>query len=170
MMQIITTNGHIVILNKSDFSKVCNHTWYALKNRNTYYAVRKVSLGISTLTGKQIRQMLYMHRVIMDTPPNKITDHRDGNGLNNTRYNLRVCTVSQNNQNRKKQNKPALSQYKGVTYNKKDSRWIAQIWFDHNNNFLGGYANEIDAAIAYNKKASELFGKFALLNIIPNDI
>ena len=58
------------------------------------------------------------------------------------------------------------SKYKGVHLRKDTNTWIAQIRFSNKLHYLGIYENEMDAAIAYNKKASELFGDFASLNVV----
>jgi hypothetical protein len=104
-----------------------------------------------------------MHRLIMGEPPAAMIDHRDGDGLNNSRANLRICTPSQNQQNRKHQ---ALntSGYRGVTYHKRLARWQAQLGHDGRKHYLGVFHNPIDAARAYDLKAVEHFGEFANLN------
>lgn len=90
------------------------------------------------------------------------SDHRNGNGLNNQRYNLRKCTTQQNGFNRTCQSHS--SQYKGASWDTKTKKWRAQIQLNENTFRLGSYETEIEAAKAYNRKAKELFGEFARLN------
>lgn len=90
-------------------------------------------------------------------------DHKDGNPLNNLKNNLRICTASQNTRNsRRKRN--SISQYKGVSFFKRDQKWKAEIYINGKNSFLGLFINEIDAAKAYNTAAILHFGEFAKLN------
>jgi hypothetical protein len=77
--------------------------------------------------------------------------------------NLRLATSSQNCANSPK-SKNNTSGYKGVTWHKQHKKWYAQISKDRKNYFLGLYFKAEEAALAYNKKALELFGEFAYLN------
>ena len=93
-------------------------------------------------------------------------DHRDMNGLNNQRSNLRFCTLSQNAMNRRKRENTS-SIYKGVYFNnQRGKKWKAQIRINGKQIHLGLFDFEVDAARAYNMKAIELFCEFANLNII----
>lgn len=89
-------------------------------------------------------------------------DHRDGDGLNNRRNNLRVVTKSQNQMNQQKIR--GNSRFKGVCWDKSRGKWLATIRFERKSYNLGRFNNESDAACAYDKKAQELFGEFARLN------
>lgn len=98
----------------------------------------------------------------MQPQPGFIVDHRDHEGLNNTRTNLRLATRSQNSCNNKK-TRGRSSKYKGVSRDKR-GYWRAKIHFKGKHIFLGYFDNEIDAARAYDKAAKELHGEFAVLN------
>ena len=100
-----------------------------------------------------------MHRVIMNTPVGMETDHRDHNGLNNQKYNMRICTIAQNNYNRIPY---GWSKYLGVSHI--EGHPIAQIRKERKLFYLGFFKTEEDAAHAYDKKAIEFFGEFANLN------
>lgn len=156
MKEIKLTQGKIALVDDEDFEYLNQFKWYALKNRNTYYAQR-----MKTINGKE--RAIKMHRIIMNTPKGIETDHRDHNGLNNQKYNLRNITFGQNRMNRLK-NKNGSSQYKGVTYN--NGYLIAQIKADGILHRLGSFDNEKDAAIAYNEAAIKYHGEFASLNVI----
>ena len=95
-----------------------------------------------------------------------LCDHINGNGLDNRRNNLRTCTNAENLQNRPKQ-KNNTSGFKGVFLNKLTGKWEARIYSRKTRTYIGLYKNKIDAANAYNEKATELFGEFARLNKIP---
>lgn len=92
-------------------------------------------------------------------------DHRDHNGLNNQKSNLRFCTPSENAMNARK-NENSSSVYKGVCFFNRDKKWLAQIQVNGKPIRLGCFASEVEAAKAYNNKAIELFCEFANLNII----
>lgn len=91
-------------------------------------------------------------------------DHKDLNPFNNQKLNLRMCDAQQNAANRTKCKRKCSSKYKGVHWSIKDCRWIANTAFKGTRIYLGSYLNEIDAAKAYDTKAKELFGEFAVLN------
>lgn len=104
-----------------------------------------------------------MHRAILNVPKGYKTDHRNHNGLDNRKQNLRIATNSENQQNQKIR-KNGTSQYKGVSWNSKHKLWYAQIKLNNKVKWLGDYKNEIEAAKAYDEAAKELFGEFALTN------
>ena len=93
----------------------------------------------------------------------KYIDHIDRNKLNNNIENLRPVTLSQNQWN-KKPRKNTSSIYKGVSWQKTANKWKSEIRINNKPQYLGLFINEIDAALAYNKKAIELFGEYAYLN------
>lgn len=103
-----------------------------------------------------------LHRIINKTPKGMFTDHIDGNTRNNRKNNLRTCTSSQNQRNRKPQK--GTSKYKGVDWHKRDKRWRVRIQFNGKGIYVGNFKVEIEAVLAYNAKALELFGEYALLN------
>lgn len=93
-------------------------------------------------------------------------DHRDGDGLNNQRHNLRPATTRQNGQNRRKV-AAASSAFKGVSFHLRDRKWQARIKVSAARIQLGYFESEADAARAYNAAALKYFGEFASLNVIP---
>ena len=107
--------------------------------------------------------MISMHRIILDAPEGMYCDHKNHNGLDNRRCNLRLCTNAQNQYNRRLQT-GCSSVYKGVCWNKEKKRWQAEIQFEGKAIHIGYYDYQIDAAIAYDDRALELFGEFAYLN------
>ncbi len=90
-------------------------------------------------------------------------DHRDGNGLNNQRHNLRPATTAQNSRNRGRC-RNNTSGYKGVTWYKPQRKWLASISIDGRRKHLGYFASKLDAALAYDAAAREYHGDFARLN------
>lgn len=110
---------------------------------------------------------LKMHRIILARKlerqsllPTEYVDHIDGNGLNNRRENLRLASCSQNNRNTRKRSNNT-SGYKGVSKVKNREKWIAQIFIDGTNKYLGRFDTPELAYQAYCEKAKELYGEFA---------
>lgn len=133
------------------------HPWRLDKNHNMEYAI-----SFYTHHGKSIT--IRMHSFILIAPKPKQVDHINRNGLDNRRQNLRIVSHSEQRRNSGKHAK-AASQFKGVVWSKDRHLWLAEIWLgNRKRKRLGGFDNEIEAAIAYDKKAIELFGDFAGIN------
>ena len=131
--------------------------WCANKHKQTFYAQRNEY-------SKGKCRIIYMHREILNVKKGDLTDHINRNGLDNRKCNLRLCTNSQNSQNRRPY-KGKSSIYKGVYYDKQKQKWAAQICRKRIGClYLGAYFIEIEAAKAYDAKALELFGEFAYTN------
>jgi len=160
MKRIKLTKGQFAIVDDSDFERLNKHKWLALKNRNTWYAVRHTYRN-------GIRVTIGMHREIMGIEPGdpRLVDHKNHNGLNNWRENLRICTNSQNHQNENPR-RNGSSVFRGVYWNKAAKKWRAQIRLDGHARYLGSFHSETEAARAYDQKAKELFGEFACVNAV----
>ena len=86
-------------------------------------------------------------------------DHRDNNRLNNNVNNLRYVNSQQNNFNRSLSSK-STSGYKGVTFDKSNQKWKAQISINKKIKHLGYFTNKEDALKARLKKSVEIQGEF----------
>lgn len=158
MREIILTQGKVALVDDEDYEFISQWKWH-YDGTHGGYAIRTQRQGKRSLHFK-------MHRVIMGvTDPQILVDHRDVDGLNNQRSNLRVCSHRQNNCNKVK-SKNRSSRYKGVSFYKKYGTWEAGICVNYKNIYLGRFETEEEAALAYNRKAVELHGEFALLNEI----
>lgn len=108
-----------------------------------------------------------MHRVILEYYGKEIenigTDHKNGNGLDNQKHNLRIANKQQNNFNQKSYNNSS-SKFKGITWDKESKRWRANITVSGKYIYLGRFNDEIEAAQAYNNAALKYQGEFARLN------
>lgn len=102
----------------------------------------------------------YMHRMITRCPARYEVDHDDGDGLNNQRPNLKICTYAQNQAHK---HGWAMSGYKGVY--REGGRVRARMQVNGVQHHLGTFSTEIEAAMAYDDRAFELFGEFARLNL-----
>lgn len=149
--------GLKTVVDDQDYWNAFRYRWGLSKTDNCCYAHTRI-----TVNGK--RKTLLLHRVLLGIDDkNVVVDHIDGNGLNNQRSNLRICTQQQNIYNSRKSCSNKYSKYKGVHLTKYLT-WHAEIRKDGKSINLGTYETEIDAAKAYDKKAKELFGEFAHLN------
>jgi hypothetical protein len=152
MKLIPLTQGYFAKVDNSDFIWLSKYEWCLCKGRWTNYAKRG-----EMIDGKEVT--IRMHRQILNTPKGVKVDHKDHDGLNCQRFNIRNCTTRQNNMNKTTWGK---SKYIGVSIRKKDI--VAQIQIDGKKKHLGCFRTELAAAIAYDAKAIELFGEFANLN------
>lgn len=156
------------IVDNEDYERINKFNWSVDIRKNTSYAYRKEG-------GKSIRMQ---NDVLWTKPKNKIVDHKDRDGLNNKKSNLRICNYVQNGANRSL-NKNKSSKYLGVCYIKRVvkynskrggvteydfSGWCAFIKSGTVRLNLGRFKTEKEAAIAYNNAAKKCFGEFANLN------
>lgn len=154
-MKTINLNGTAeCIIDDSDYERISHYKWRTIKTspRTPEYAVAKIK-------GK----LIYMHRLLLGDGE-YIADHINGNGLDNRNINLRKANTYQNAWNSKKKSCGVTSRYKGVGWVKKDKAFQARIRTPKGRISLGYFDNELDAAMAYNKKAYELHGEYAKLN------
>lgn len=147
MKEIKLTQGKVALVDDEDYEDLIRYFWCACKGNGTFYA------GSSGKSGYRL-----MHRHLLKPNKCQLIDHKDGNGLNNQKYNLRICNPSQNNMNQ--EIRSGSSKYKGVHFNTQNQRWISTI----DNKYLGSFNTEKEAALEYNKNAVNLFGEFARIN------
>jgi hypothetical protein len=147
---------HQIIVDEKDYD-LDGYVWHAQKGRHTYYAKRVVGVK---------RHTILMHRVIGERmgfdPRNKI-DHRDRNGLNNSRENLREANNFQNGTN-SKQLENNTTGYRGVTEDKRFGVFNVKIRIEGEQKNLGTFKTAIEAALRYDQAAIHYHGEFATLN------
>ncbi|MDI6450987.1 HNH endonuclease [Anaerobaca lacustris] len=146
-------NGLFATVDAEDYEQLRKYRWYAIARGRNVYATAKID-------GRTV----YMHRMLMKPREGYVVDHIDGNGLNNRRCNLRVCTPAQNLAN--KAPCGGSSQFVGV-YRYRD-KWMARAVCRGKHYHLGIFADEVEAAKARDRKAYELHGEYAYLNF-PED-
>lgn len=153
MINIQLSKGYSAKISDEDFNLISKYKWCASKLGNKIYVI----------TGKG-KNRIKMHRLIMGINDSSVlVDHKDGDGLNNQRDNLRVCNDSQNNANRTPW-QTKHSKYLGVY--KRGEKWIAGSRKDGKLVRVYNIETEVQAAIEYNKLAIIHHGEFAKLNII----
>jgi hypothetical protein len=162
MKYIELTQGKRAIVDDADFAELNKYRWHAFKNGKTWYARRhpeNTSRGV---------KCIFMHNVLLLPKDGLFCDHRYHNGLDNRRKNLRECTKAENNWNAGIRIDNS-SGYKGVSWHKGNKRWRARIHLDKKEIHIGTFESRVEAARAYDKKATELFGSFAFLNFPTNN-
>lgn len=146
MKEIPVTGGYVALVDDEDYDRVSAHRWRYDAGRHTMYAK-------SEINGKTMG----MHYFITGR---KFTDHRDGNGLNNQKANLRKA-------NRSLQRANSVHNHelpRGVSKKKDRNKWQAQIRVRGKLKYLGAFDSVEEAAAAYDKEARKHFGEFATLN------
>lgn len=162
-VKIPLTKGRYALIDQEDAERVSQYRWRVIQNK--YVAGRKIQPRKRGVHCEEIR----MHRLIVNAPKNMDVDHKDQDGFNNRKSNIRICTTAQNVAYRRKLNpKKFSSEYKGVFWNTYHKAWQASIKCLGKKFYLGRYKTPTEAALSYNKKAKELFGEFALINLLPN--
>lgn len=156
MKTIPLTMGYIAFVDDDDFEYLNRFKWCVNKNNGRFYAYRRIDK----------HHMKYMHRSIMNARDGDVVDHADGNGLNNSRANLRLTNQSKNMANSNKSHSNN-SGFKGVTCSSLEKRkkpWRAQICVNYQTIFLGRYKNKEEAAEEYDRAAKKFFGEYAKIN------
>lgn len=156
MKTIPLTQGLVAQVDDSDFESVAKFKWYANRRGRgrTFYAQRSVKQS----SGKW--KIVGLHNFLMSNA--RRVDHKDGNGLNNRRRNLRVATHRQNMQNTRLRC-DNRSGFKGVTSN--GSGWKANITVEGVRKYLGTCPTKLEAAALYDSAARACFGVFARPNL-----
>jgi len=157
--EVPLTQGKIAIVDAVDYERVAVFKWHATFSHGDWKAR-------TWIKGSNPRKSVSLHRLILSPPTDRQIDHRDGDGLNNRRTNLRIATFSQNRCNTTSR---SASGYKGVMpTNQQKTRWRAQIKVNGVGLHVGCFQSPEDAARAYDIAARQHFGEFACINFPAN--
>lgn len=153
-LKITNKKGTIftVYYDDEDHSLVSKYKWYVAIFGNGYKSVRTTINGKKVLMSRLIMNVEFFHQKV---------DHKDHNTLNHRRDNLRICTSSQNNQNRVNKGN---QKYKGVSWDENRRKWHVLIKNGDKILNIGRYDNEELAARIYDVAAKMYHGEFANLN------
>jgi hypothetical protein len=155
---IYLTRGRVAVIDDEDLPLVSQYKWQAItpdKDEKYFYA--QGYLKGEGKRGKRIR----MHRLILGAQEGVLVDHKDGDGLNNTRANLRLSTHVTNGQNRRPDKG---KKFKGAFYNRTECKWESRIQVNKKRIRLGYFKSQEEALRAYDEAAKRFFGEFAWLN------
>lgn len=159
MKMIPLTHSKVALVDDEDYNRLSQFKWRVQKSGNrpdAFYAVRNITI-------KKRRTTIQMHRQIIKPPPGLEIDHKNNNGLDNRRANLRICTRSQNMANSRGSSR-RFSSFKGVSFHPQFKKWRAIITQNKKNQHLGFFKSQVLAAKAYDDRAKEIFGPFARPN------
>ena len=160
MKEINITQGKKVLVDDADYAWLSLTPWYYA---GPGYAARD-------FTRNKEKISVYMHRLLLNVTDDKEVDHIDGNRLNNTRANLRICSRAENASNIKKRDN-ASSKYKGVYWDNSRQQYRVSVnSITYGEYYVGAFYSEDEAGLAYNIVAKSLHGDFARLNDLPVDV
>jgi len=153
--EIQLTQGKMALVDDEDFERVNEHKWFAQKGDYSFYAIN--------------RKIGRMHRFILEAPQGMDVDHKNFDGLDNRKNNIRVCTEGQNSRNRRKGTGNFSSDFKGVINKATLGRprfhpWAAYITLRGKLIYLGAHKTEEEAARIWDQAAIHYHGEFAFLN------
>lgn len=140
MKKIPLTQGKSALVDDEDFERLNHWKWHAAEDGNTFYA-RSRKGGLS-------KTQVPMHRDIIGAKTGQIVDHIDGNGLNNQKSNLRICTNSENILNVRDLQSRNTSGVSGVSWCRREKRWFARVQVAGKRKVLGYFQHLEDAAMA----------------------
>jgi hypothetical protein len=156
-MEIVLTQGKVTVVDDADAPMVAGHHWTAMrvpnKTRDTWYA---------KATGPGNTSIL-MHRLLLGAEKGQLVDHKDGNGLNNRRENIRLASHQGNAANRRSVRGSEMlirTAYRGVYKPDDEFFFIVRVGHDR----IGKYATAEAAAAAFDEAARKRYGEFARLN------
>lgn len=160
--------GYVAVTDVADVPLIEQYRWYPLQSRRADGSTRAVYAQTIIRRDDGSRTGLYMHRLIAGASADVTVDHRDGDGLNNCRSNVRLATTTQNNRNQRLRSDNS-SGFKGVIWDRDERKWQARIKVNGKTLHLGRHATVIEAAEAYDTAAIELHGQFARINFPVRD-
>jgi hypothetical protein len=149
------TKGHFAVISAVDAAQVGRFNWSASPGRSTTYATRKSTIE---------PQINSLHRLVgglMGLSLSALVDHKNGNGLDCRRSNLRDATASQNLCNSKTWGHNT-SGVKGVHWEAQTEKWRAVIHFEGRRIGLGRFVTKAEAQEAYTRAAVSVHGDFAV--------
>lgn len=165
MKTIPLTQGKVALVDDSDYRAISKFKWHARKGGNgNWYAVRPLTRSEKKVRGYKNGGGMAMHRHLLIECSSDRVDHKDGNGLNNQRSNLRFATIGENNRNKLIEPNRNSSGYKGVSWVPRIKRWRARIKLNKKEHWGGYFYTAQAAAKCYDKLALRLFGEFARTN------
>jgi hypothetical protein len=159
--EIPLTRGYVALVDDEDYDRVSQFKWRAQP-----VAVNGATANhyaITSLSGRTV----FLHRFILNAPRGMEVDHRNRNGIDCRRNNIRLATTAQNQANRGR-TQANRSGYKGVSWSEQRRKWLVQITCNGERRHVGRFDDPTEAALAYDRAARDAFGAFARLNY-PTD-
>lgn len=157
---IIRKNGniHYVKIDIEDLELFEKYTWCVKrwKNSRTFYVYRLFDLN-------GVRKCKLLHREVMghyNFSTKLVIDHKNHDGLDNRKTNLRPCSQRLNSCNHQvyKSNKSGVS---GVSWSKVQNKWIVRIGVNGKKINLGSFTIKEDAIKARRNAEIKYYGEYA---------
>lgn len=159
MVPIAVVGGLVAFVDPEDVDLVTPYNW----RPRTIHGVTYATAYVPESWQERRQRETFMHRLIMNAERGQTVDHRNGNGMLNTKANLRLVTPVQHSYNRAA-HRSGTSQYKGVSWHTRRGKWVVQIRYDGKHHFIGYFDDEVEAALAYDEAAKRGQGEYARLN------
>jgi len=160
MREIKLLRGQITQISDCDYDRIIKAL---APNTNLYLHPEGYVQGSFIIN--EISLKIRLHRFILNAKDGEDVDHIDHNTLNNQRENLRICSASENAQNKNGWKfRSSGIKYKGVYFNR--GKFQVRIGLNKKILCFGSYNTQEEAALIYNNTAKKYFGNFARLNII----
>lgn len=99
ILRLHNSEGDKATIDSEDYELVSGYKWGLMTQVRDGYTLKYV-------TASHHGKTVYLHRVITNCPRGKLVDHLNGDGLDNRRSNLKICTHSENQLNRKRGRTP----------------------------------------------------------------
>jgi hypothetical protein len=165
MKEVSLAGGMVAFVDDEDFAITNQYSWHTLQCKHS-----RIVYAVATDTRTKPRKTIYLHRLVLGAPDETNVDHKNRNGLDCQRNNLRLATGSQNQQNMAKcrtfRGMQPSSHFKGVTWDKSRKVWKAKGKLNGRTTNIGRFESETEAALAYNLFAIKYYGSFSRLNSI----
>lgn len=156
-VRVPVRGGMFALVDAGDSAAVLAHKWHPQRRHDGGAVYAQTSLFAGGL-----ERPISLHRFILQPPPGMVVDHISGDGLDNRRANLRICTQHQNAHNTYRPR--GRSRFKGVTWHKQMQKWQAEICIRGKHIYLGLFSDEVEAARVRDAFALAELGSFARLN------
>lgn len=167
MKTIKLTQNRMILVDDEDYEWLNKYHWYLHKTGNMEYARRD-----KWKNGERTR--IYMHREIMGFPEGYTIDHKDRNGLNNQKRNLRICSFKQNLKNSKWKSLSGLKGVYPVRSIHKTAKWYSRVCDVISNKrkyvYLKASNDKYECAIYSDIAMKIMHGEYAMLNFPDRDV
>lgn len=157
MKRIKLSKGKFALVDDADYEYLSQYKWYYLERKSRTTGKVLSCYARTSIKAGSKHASTSMHRLLMNPPKGMVVDHRDHDGLNNQRYNLRVCTYSQNAQNTKPY---GSSKYSGVYLCKLYNKWYLKLTIDGTRRGFGRFDTELEAGIISNLMIRKYFKEY----------
>ena len=147
----------MALVDDEDFEALSRFKWCVLRTKGAFTVVRGVKVGIG------IRKIVRMHRTLIMLPSGFQVDHIDRNPLNNQKFNLRGCSIAENNRNHGLSVRNT-SGFKGVSFDKERGTYKAQVGLRSGTKVIGRFKTAEEAARAYDEASKKYHSDFSCGN------